>query len=377
MHRRTMLTIIAAAPVLAALPACSTATDAAEPWRRAGEAETDPRRRALSFAILAPNPHNMQPWLARLDGADTITLFIDDTRLLPHTDPFGRQIVMGCGAFIETLALAAAADGHRCDITLWPDGEPGASLDRRAFARVRLTRDPGVAQDPLARHLLARRTNRGSLDQTRPVSEAAMAAMRAAATASGAMRFGQTSAQTLAAFRKLAADAMVLEIRTPHTFQESIDVMRFGPAEAAAKPWGIVLDVPMAGLLKRVGILTPETLADTKSGSFKQGLDMQRAGAMAAMGFVWLAGVDNSRHTQIEAGRSYARLNLAATRFGVAMQPWSQALQEYPEMADLFVLAQSMTGASAEAPLQMLARVGYGRDVPPAPRRAMQSLMVT
>jgi len=37
-------------------------------WSAAGSGYDDPRLRALSWAILAPNPHNRQPWIVDLDG---------------------------------------------------------------------------------------------------------------------------------------------------------------------------------------------------------------------------------------------------------------------------------------------------------------------
>ena len=51
-----------------------TSTSAREPWRQAGESFGDPRLDALAFAILAPNPHNMQPWQVRLTGEDGFLL---------------------------------------------------------------------------------------------------------------------------------------------------------------------------------------------------------------------------------------------------------------------------------------------------------------
>ena len=51
-----------------------TATRAREPWRAAATGFGDARLDALAYAILAPNPHNMQPWQVRLDGEDALTL---------------------------------------------------------------------------------------------------------------------------------------------------------------------------------------------------------------------------------------------------------------------------------------------------------------
>ena len=115
--RRSMLKLVGGGVVLAAVgaggfvAANGPSRSARAPWREAGQ-ETEFRRRALSYAILAPNPHNRQPWLVRLDGDDALTLYCDLDRRLPATDPYDRQIVIGHGAFLELLALAAAEDGR-------------------------------------------------------------------------------------------------------------------------------------------------------------------------------------------------------------------------------------------------------------------------
>ena len=80
-----------------------TATAAREPWRDAANGFGDPRLDALAFAILAPNPHNMQPWLARLETDGSLSVFCDLNRRLPATDPFDRQITIGFGCFLELL----------------------------------------------------------------------------------------------------------------------------------------------------------------------------------------------------------------------------------------------------------------------------------
>ena len=64
--RRRMIGLIGGGVVLAAVipfgVISTRSTRAATlPWAAAGR-ETEPRRRALSFALLTANPHNRQPW---------------------------------------------------------------------------------------------------------------------------------------------------------------------------------------------------------------------------------------------------------------------------------------------------------------------------
>ncbi|MEM8827435.1 MAG: twin-arginine translocation pathway signal protein, partial [Pseudomonadota bacterium] len=44
------------------------------PWRLGDRTFDDPRLHALAHAILAPNPHNRQPWLVELRDDDRIIL---------------------------------------------------------------------------------------------------------------------------------------------------------------------------------------------------------------------------------------------------------------------------------------------------------------
>lgn len=155
---------------------------AREPWRQAGK-YADYRKRALSYALLAPNPHNRQPWLVRLDGADALTLYVDLPRRLPATDPYDRQITIGCGAFLELLSIAAAEEGYRTDMAFFPEGEDLKTLDRRPIASVHFMAREG-SRDPLFAHVLTRRSNK-EIYEPRDVPESALAAVAEAARSYG------------------------------------------------------------------------------------------------------------------------------------------------------------------------------------------------
>src|ERR1700741_606311 len=110
---RPVLSLPAAAPFTPGLSACSQSNlpDPAAGWRNPGAGESDPRRFALAHAILAPNPHNTQPWQVDLRGEDEMLLYCDLERRLPFTDPLDRQITIGCGCFLELYRIAAVQNG--------------------------------------------------------------------------------------------------------------------------------------------------------------------------------------------------------------------------------------------------------------------------
>jgi hypothetical protein len=129
MNRRRFLTVIAASGSGLLLSACDDIpASAVAPWQGPPVDERDIRVRALAWALLAPNPHNLQPWLADVRVADTITLSLDPQWSLPGTDPYGRQILIGCGGFVELLRMAAAQEGYAAQIAWFPEGVFGERL---------------------------------------------------------------------------------------------------------------------------------------------------------------------------------------------------------------------------------------------------------
>jgi len=379
MKRRSFLALVGGGVILAAggtLAAVASRTPdlAVAPWAAAGADYTEPRKKALSYAILAPNPHNRQPWLADLREADMIQLFVDTNRMLPHTDPFNRQITIGLGCFLETLRIAAAEDGFRAEISLFPEGSSETELDKRPVARIKLIADDTIIADPLFAHLMDRRSVKEPFDLNKSVPDQSLAAISASAANGTKLQVTATKSD-VAALRKLTGDALMVELNTPHTYKESVDLMRIGKAEVEANPDGIDFSGPFFETIHTLGMFTREGLLDPSSSLFQQGVDAVKANATTGMAYVWQVTPGNTREEQIAAGRDWMRLHLTATREGIALQPMSQALQEFPEMETLYQQAHKML-APGGGTLQMLARLGYADTQAPSPRWPLEAKLI-
>jgi hypothetical protein len=373
MSRRRTLALIGGGVILAAtasLGAIATRQPrtAGLPWGQAGQGE-DARHRALSYALLAPNPHNRQPWLVDLREAGVVTLHVDTNKLLPFTDPYNRQITIGLGCFLELMRMAASHDGHRVTITPFPEGFDDRALDARPVARAVFTPDPSVTPDPLFAHALDRRSTKEPYDLTRPLPADTLDRLAVA----GRARFGGTlDPKEVAGWRSFTREALRIEIETPHTFKESVDLFRIGRAEVDANPDGIDFTGPLFEVMGATGLFTRAAALDPTSQAYKAGLDAVYANTDTAMGHVWLVTDGNSRPDQIATGADWLRVNLAATAAGVAFQPLSQALQEYPEMAALYRDLHARL-APTGGTVQMLGRIGYGPEVEPSPRWPLEA----
>ena len=366
--------VLAAGGAGAAFALTRTPSKALAPWADAGSLYEEPRMRALSYAILAPNPHNRQPWLVDLNEPDRIRLFVDRDRLLPETDPFDRQITIGLGCFLELLRMAAAEQGYRARIEPFPDGEATQGFDERPIATIVFEADDKVQPDPLFAHVLNRRSLKEPFDTSRPVADDHLSRLHDVVGEGVAVGSTNTAGE-VAELRRLTHEAMAIEIDTPRTYKESVDLFRIGKAEIEANPDGIDFSGVLFESLAAFGQFSRELALDKTSSAFQQGLAAVLATCDTAMAHLWLTTPGNTRGDQIRAGRDWLRVNLAATGLGLGTQPLSQALQEYPEMRGHYEEVHRRL-APEGGTLQMLGRLGYGPEVAPSPRWRLEERLL-
>ncbi|KIT14449.1 Acg family FMN-binding oxidoreductase [Jannaschia aquimarina] len=364
LSRRSFVALVGGGTILAAGAAAGgfvltrTPHAALEPWSLAG-GYADPRERALSWALLAPNPHNRQPWEVRLDDDDAMTIWRDPGRDLPVTDPFGRQLTIGMGCFLELCRMAAAEEGYGIEEELFPDGEaPDAPV-----AKLRLIQD-AAAPDPLFAHVMERRSHKEMFADRAVTPEAA-----SSLNGLGDLYLGGPRRDRL---QDIALAAWEVEATTPAAWQESVDLLRIGRAEIEAQPDGIDVGGIMPEIGQRLGVYTREDAADLDHPQTKAILDESLTIMRSAPAVVVQRSAGNERRDQIEAGRRWIRLNLAATGAGLALRPVSQALQEYPEMAEHHAAIHAEFAEQGET-VQMLGLLGYGDLTPRTPRWPLET----
>jgi hypothetical protein len=349
--------VLAATGASAAFLATRTPHAALAPWEAAG-GYADPRMRALSWALLAPNPHNRQPWEAKLLGEDGIEVWRDPARDLPVTDPFARQLTIGMGCFLELARMAAAQEGLATEAELFPEGEAGPT------ARLRLV--PGGVPDPLFAHALDRRSHKEAFEPRAVTAEAA-----APLAPHGELHLDGPERDAL---RDMALDAWLAEAGNPAAWRESVDLLRIGKAEINALPDGIDVGGPMMDTLALLGIFSREAASDLNNPGTRGAIEETAGAIVGAPAMVVQRTRGNARADQIEAGRRWLRLNLAATGAGLALRPVSQALQEYEAVRPIRDEIHARFAAPGET-VQMLGLLGYAPRTPRTPRWPLEARM--
>jgi len=152
--------------------------------------------------------------------------------------------------------------------------------------------------------------------------------------------------------------------------------MRIGNRAVTRNPDGIDMGGLSMGLMKMAGIVTPDALDDKNSRAYEIGIDMYEQIIKTAMGFVWIVSDDNARATQLGAGQTWVRLNLAAQQNGLCIHPLSQILQEFPEMAAPYNAIRERLGVPDGGAVQMLGRIGYTRFPPASPRWPLETKLI-
>lgn len=118
----------------------------------------------LRYAILAPSTHNTQPWRFKVDQS-SITVLPYSEKILPASDPHGREAYISLGCCLENLIIAAHYFRFQTEIELFPsDG---------SVAIVHLTSNASIA-DQNTQNLFHAIVNRKSakLDYTKEVPPA-------------------------------------------------------------------------------------------------------------------------------------------------------------------------------------------------------------
>jgi len=299
----------------------------------------------LRTAALAPSMHNTQPWrFSFIPASQTIELYADPSRMLPHSDPHGRAVHIACGAALFNLRLAAAAAGREPVVRLLPD-----DTEPMLLAALRLAGPHRADQTELELHAAIpdRHTNRHPFSN-RAVPSGVLAELLEAAAAEGATLHLPDHAET-ARLLYLVADAERALLAEPGY-------------QAELTHW-------VGGARDRDGI--PDSALGPHDPGGTTPVREFRTGHHQAASYAWfeenpqlavLSTPSSSRTDWLRAGQALQRVLLAATSHGIATCPLTQPL----ETADSWLVRDPRAGNDIP---QMILRIGYGLPVPGTPRR--------
>ncbi|WP_244956941.1 Acg family FMN-binding oxidoreductase [Enterovibrio norvegicus] len=383
MNRRNFMKVMGTgAVVLAAGPmVVSQVSGASNVSFRPTLTYTDIRKTLISYAMLCPNPHNIQPWKVAFEGKDTLLLFVDSDRLLPQTDPVHRQIHIGQGTFIESLVIAATHFGVRANVHSFPQGEySNQALQDKPVASITLERDDSITPDPLFPYLLTRQSTKTEYTQEL-LSDTELNKIVSTASGSDYRIDLVQDNEGKAAMRGFLNQAMFIEEQNADRSLETIGMFRFNDKEYAQHRDGFGLAQNGVTGAKRwlaETFFVSRGAAESDPASFgKEGIKLTEAVTQSTQHFALLISKDNTRQTQVDIGRLYNRINLLTATMGIAQHPMSQILQEYKDMLPLQKEFKQRFNVSETDTVQMVFRLGKAQRTPESPRREVKDVLVS
>jgi len=387
MNRRNFIKItglgLGSVALSSSIVACNTDSSVEDyGWNGPDKLESDIRMQVLSYAILAPNPHNKQPWIIRLTGPRSFNLYVDPERLLPETDPIHRQIHIGQGTFLEILSIAAGGLGYMADIHYFPEGMYGnTELFNKPVASINLVKQNSITIDPLFNSLLTRHSNKREYDGYQLSQNNIDILQKAHNAHSDYPLVVKDSPKDKTQLVEVLTQAMQIEVGNKQRDMETIKMFRFNDDEVSKYRDGFsVAQAGVTGFTKFIAetfFLDREKVEKDSTEFGQQAVDMTQKISQSTDTFGWLSTPDNTRLDQIKVGRDYCRMNLQTTMMGLAQHPMSQVLQEYDDMIDLQKSFKKRFSIPESETVQMLFRLGKAAPVQHGPRRLVKQLIRT
>lgn len=303
-------------------------------------------------ATAAPSMHNAQPWQFRYHrNLHTFEVRADFERAMPHSDPDGRSLHLGCAAALLNLRVAVAHEGRHPETRLLPD-----PTDRALLATVRLT-DPAPDTSVLAALYPAihqRHSSRDPFEETE-IPQTVHEALAEAARLEGVDLTFPTSWH-LEDVLEAIQEAEARNITDLGSEQELERWTRIAASSADAPVEG----VPQYafGPRKRGGKAPMRDFAGHGQVADRDAADFEQNPQLAL-----LSTPHDRPEDWLRAGQAMQRVLLLATLQGLAGSFVSQPL----EWNDLrWPLRDPVTGTGHP---QIMLRLGYGPKGPGTPRR--------
>jgi len=309
-------------------------------------------RAVLTMATQAPSVHNSQPWRWRV-GSQSLGLYADPSRQLPHADPDRRNLVVSCGIALHHCVIALAAMGWHATVHRLPNPADPAHL-----ATVTVVEQPAIELEfTLAAAIGRRRTDR-RVYSSWPVPWGDIALMGARAARAGVM------------LRQVEAIPHLTAIVAASVSRHAADTDYQSELSAWSGRRGSAAGVPAHNTP------SPEPAAPIPGRIFAEPALQQPSASPADNDnsvVVALGTETDDDLARLRAGEATSLVLLSATAMGLASCPVTEPL-EIAETRD--AVRAEVFGASGHP--QMLMRVGWAPvqadPLPVTPRRPLSDV---
>lgn len=320
--------------------------------------------RILDLARWAPSGDNEQAWHFEIAAPDHLVVHCRDTREHCVYDFAGRPSQISHGALLETIAIAASAQGLRADVARRP-----ASSDTNPEFDVRFVPDAQVKPSPLLGAIQSRSVQRRPMS-TRALRTDEKQALEAAVGAGFEVRWIEGFGGKLNAARLMYSNAK-LRLTMPEAYEVHRRIIHWNVRHSNDRVPDQALGVDQATLRLMKWAMTSWGRLSTMNrlmGTWAPRLQMDLVPGLAcAAHFVIIAKqAPATVEDHVAAGRAVQRFWLTLTQLGLAMQPEMTPLifSWYLQHNKSFSKIDKLHGAARQLQPRLRKLVGSGPGHP-------------
>jgi hypothetical protein len=256
--------------------------------------------------------------------------------------------------------------GYETQVDYYPEGVyEFDEIGKKPVAKIRLSKNDALQKDPLFAYLYTRQSNRKAYSGPM-VTDQEIKKIRELVGETHPKIIILNDMKEMQPFFDIFSEAMRIEAATSrHLWEETRIWMRWNEKHRVEKRDG--LSVPQAGTdgLKKIFTELYLQKGNEKrwySKTFIEGnLSAYDKGIKSSKAIVFFQTDTNTPLDWVKTGRGYARFHLAITELEMYLHPYSQVLQEYPEMDDLGEKFNRHLDLPETGKVQMAVRIGRGK----------------
>jgi hypothetical protein len=319
----------------------------------------------------------MQPWKVRLDkNKNVFYLFADNQRLSQEVDTSAQQVMITQGTFLEYVRVGGNFMGYKTNIILFPDGEYDEgnltkSMQDKPVAKITLSLFDSGTCTPYE-YMFQPDTNRGAYEnqELTPEELQQFFAINSSGTEKLDIFQDRKNKRILDNYVLKGAE---IESGIHRISKESADIFRKN--EYNKYRYGFSVEGQGISGLKKYfvqGMLTLFPFINSEKISTDMYMKTVQEEVNNTPAYGLIITTDNSRTEQVKSGMLYSRLVLEAHALGLAVQPMSQVIEEYPEMKEQHDKIHRDYAQNGDT-IQMFFRIG--RPVQEFPRSMRRDVM--
>jgi hypothetical protein len=353
-----LITILEASPLMT-LTGCSSNSDKKE---RDDYTQFDkPILKALAIGLNAPSAHNTQAWKFKIISDTEAEIYIDETRLLPQTDPPTRQIHISGGCFLETLVIGSTIFNYQTIVSLFPKGEYSiVETGQKPFASIKLELQEQSDIHHLAEQIFRRHTSRLVYEGDSISDETKDTLIKESASEYSKLII-QNKQEEIKPYLDIYKKAMKIESFNLPTNEETRRMFRFNSDEIETKRDGLTFEGQGTnGIAKVFTKMAVKNNGESwnKKSNVDAGLEQFDKGVDSSKGLVYWITETNTIKDWINVGRDITKFLLVLTKNDMYAHPLNQGIQEYKSMDETRTKLDSLMKIANEQKIQMIVRIG-------------------